>query len=40
MYLIESIEKADIYQVSSSNIIKFMGDFEEYCEKVTNSNKN
>jgi ATP-binding cassette subfamily F protein 1 len=36
MYLIESIENADIYQVSSSNIVKFMGDFEEYCEKVTN----
>lgn len=36
MYLIESIERADIYQVSSSNIIKFSGDFEEYCEFVKN----
>jgi ATP-binding cassette, subfamily F, member 1 len=36
MYLIESIERSDIYQVSSSNIIKFSGDFEEYCEFVKN----
>lgn len=35
MYLIESIERADIYQVKSSNIIKFSGDFEEYCEFIT-----
>ena len=36
MYLIESIERADIYQVKSSNITKFPGNFEEYCEFVTN----
>ena len=36
MYLIESIERADIYQVKSSDIIKFPGDFEEYCEMITN----
>lgn len=36
MYLIESIERVDIYQVKSSDIIKFPGDFEEYCEMITN----
>lgn len=36
MYLIESIEHTDIYQVKTSNIIKFPGDFEEYCEMITN----
>lgn len=35
MYLIESITNADIYQVTSSNIVKFMGDFEEYCKYIT-----
>jgi len=39
MYLIESIRNADIYQVKSSNIIKFQGDFEEYCVHVTEHNK-
>ena len=36
MYLIESIERAYIYQVKLSNIIKFPGNFEEYCETITN----
>ena len=34
IYLIESIERANIYQVSNSNIIKFSGEFEDYCEMV------
>ena len=34
MYLIESIERADIYQVKSHDIVKFSGDFEEYCESI------
>ena len=41
IYLIESITNADIYQVKSSNIIKFPGDFEEYCDYVySHSNQN
>ena len=39
IYLIESIERAGIYQVKSSNIIKFNGDFDEYCEMVYSSNE-
>ena len=35
MYLIESIKNSTIYQVKSSNIIKFSGDFEDYCEYIT-----
>jgi ATP-binding cassette subfamily F protein 1 len=37
MYLIESIERARIYQVKLSNIIKFPGEFEDYCEMVYSS---
>ena len=36
MYLVESIKQTDIYQVKSSNIIKFNGDFEEHCDYVGN----
>jgi len=36
MYLIKSIVCADIYQVKSSDIIKFPSYFEEYCEMITN----
>ena len=36
MYLIESIERAQIFQVKSSGIIKFPGDFDEYCLHVSN----
>jgi ATP-binding cassette subfamily F protein 1 len=32
IYLIESIERAGIFQVSNSNIVKFPGEFEDYCE--------
>lgn len=39
IYLIESIERADIYQVKSSNIIKFQGDFEEYCNYIYSHEK-
>ena len=38
MYLIESITNANIYQVKSSNIIKFSGDFKEYCDHIRNYN--
>jgi ATPase subunit of ABC transporter with duplicated ATPase domains len=36
MYFIESIHNTNIYQVKSSNIIKFQGDFDEYCDLITN----
>ena len=39
IYLIESIVRADIFQVSKSNIVKFPGEFEDYCEMVYSSNK-
>ena len=38
MYLIESIENKTIYQVKDLNIVKFSGDFEEYCDYVYNKN--
>ncbi len=36
MYLIESIENAEIYEYNYalSKIIKFNGDFDEYCENI------
>lgn len=34
IYLIESIENANIYQVLNNNIIKFQGEFEDYCNKI------
>ena len=34
IYLIESIERADIYQLVDKNIVKFPGEFEDYCEMI------
>ena len=39
IYLIESIERTDIYEVKNSSIIKFSGEFEDYCEYVYSRNK-
>jgi ATP-binding cassette subfamily F protein 3 len=38
IYLIESIKNANIYQVMTNNLIKFNGDFDEYCEMIYNKN--
>lgn len=38
MYLIESIENAEIYEVKNKNIIKFNGNFDEYCDKIISNN--
>jgi len=34
MYLIESIEDSRIYEVKNNNLIKFNGEFDEYCDMV------
>jgi ATP-binding cassette, subfamily F, member 1 len=34
MYLIESIENSRIYEVKNNNLIKFNGEFDEYCDMV------
>lgn len=34
IYLIESIVNADIYEVKNSNIIKFPGEFSDYCDYI------
>jgi ATP-binding cassette subfamily F protein 1 len=37
IYLIESIKRAGLFQVKSSNIVKFPGDFDDYCKMVYSS---
>ena len=34
MYLIENIENSRIYQVKDKNLIKFNGEFDEYCDMI------
>jgi ATP-binding cassette subfamily F protein 1 len=34
MYLIESINDSHIYEINDGNIIKFPGDFADYCDKI------
>ena len=37
MYLIESIENSRIYEVKNNNLIKFNGEFNEYCDMILNT---